>query len=98
MAVFAQYDMRDLSLIGYLADEKKTNIKYYEAITSEDEERFDEAIKNNNYAFVGTRDDVLVSLWSKYSDEEPYNMSLYKINHDGDKITIELVYTWDDLK
>ena len=98
MAVFAQYDMRDLSLIGYLADEKKTNIKYYEAITSEDEERFDEAIKNNDYAFVGTRDDVLVSLWSKYSDEEPYNMSLYKINHDGDDTTIELVYTWDDLR
>lgn len=98
MAVFAQYDMRDLSLIGYLADEKKQNITYYNSITKEQEERFDSAIENNEYAFVGTRDDTLVKLWSKYSDEEPYNMSLYKINHNGDKITIELIRTWDDLK
>ncbi len=97
MAVFAQYDMRDLSLIGYLADEKKENITYYEGITLDQEERFDLAIKNNDYAFIGTRDDVLIDLWLKYSDEEPYNMTLYKINHEGDSISFELVQTWDDL-
>lgn len=97
MAVFAQYDMRDLSLIGYLADEKKANITYYEGITLEQEDRFDEAIANNECAFVGTRDDTLIELWKKYSEDEPYNMSLYKINHDGDMIALELIYTWDDL-
>ena len=98
MAVFAQYDMRDLSLVGYLADEKKRNITYYGGIVEGDEERFDLAIEENEYAFVGSRDDLLVELWSKYSDEEPYNMSLYKINHDGENISIELICTWDDLK
>ena len=98
MAVFAQYDMRDLSLVGYLADEKKENITYYGGITKETKDEFDTAIEENEYAFIGTRDDLIVELWSKYSDEEPYNMSLYKINHDDNKISIELVYTWDDLK
>lgn len=98
MVVFAQNDMRDLSLIGYLADEKKVNISYCQGLSEDDYERFMNAVDNNEYIFVANRDEILEKFWKKLSNVEPYNMTLYKVIHNDTGYSVELVKSWDDVK
>ena len=98
MVVFAQNDMRDLSLIGYLADEKKVNISYCQGLIEDDYERFMEAVENNEYVFVANRDKILEKFWKRISDVEPYNMTLYKVIHNDAGYSVEMVKSWDDVK
>lgn len=98
MAVFAQNDMRDLNLIGYIADEKKVNIEYYPTLEKNQYERFMTAVSENEYIFVANRDDNLIKLWKKISDEEPYNMSIYRVEYRNGRYSVVLIKTLDDVK
>ncbi len=98
MVVFAQNDMRDLSLIGYLADEKKVNISYCQGLSENDFNRFIKAVEENEYILVANRDKILEKFWKEISNNEPYNMTLYKVIRSGAGYTVELVKSWDDVK
>ena len=98
MVVFAQNDMRDLSLIGYLADEKKVNISYCQGLGENDFDRFVKAVEENEYILVANRDKILEKFWKEISNNEPYNMTLYKVIHSDVGYSVELVKSWDDVK
>lgn len=98
MVVFAQNDMRDLSLIGYLVDEKKVNISYCQGLGENDFDRFVKAVEENEYILVANRDKILEKFWKEISNNEPYNMTLYKVIHSDVGYSVELVKSWDDVK
>lgn len=98
MVVIAQHDMRDLNLVGYIADEKKINIKNCASLRTDQIDRFNKVLSENKYILVASRNDDLIELWKLVSDEEPYNMSLYRVDYENGGYKVVLLRIWDNLE
>ena len=96
MIVVNQTDMVYLSLFKNTFEEKNRNITYKQFTKEDSLESFEEMLSKNEFILIGDFDMIFKDyFWSKLSNVNPYNNSLYKIINNDGQYSFELIYTWD---